>query len=150
MTTRRNEGGPTIGPEPFFFAILAVLGVGAITWFVGRTLAGPEAMVQLPRVGQLSQEELAGCEPALYGDHLFRTAAPGFIPDPAYHEHQRDVLERCVAPFVLWARMAAASCEPSQLERVDRLLSGDGTLVEALDALATDNEFRGCYRRWLE
>lgn len=148
MTTRRNEGGPSIGPEPFFFAFLAVLGVGAVFWLVGRSLAGPQAMTDLPRVGQLTQDELAGCPPGLYGDHLFRTAAPGFIPDPEYHEHQRRELERCVAPFVLWARVAASSCEPSQLERIDGELSRNGTLVEALDVLATDNEFRDCYSRW--
>jgi hypothetical protein len=107
-------------------------------------------MTDLPRVGQLSQEELADCPPDLFADHLYRTAAPGFIPDPAYHEHQRGVLERCLAPFVLWTRVAAASCEPSQLERIDGQLGRIKPLADALDALATDNEFRDCYGSWLQ
>ena len=133
-----------------FFAVIALLGFGVLTWFIGKSLAGPEAMTYLPRIGQLTQEELADCPPELLGDHLFRTAAPGFIPDPAYHEHQREVLEGCLAPFVLWVRVAAASCEPSQLERVDQHLGRVRPLADALDGLATDNDFRDCYRSWLD
>ena len=149
MPPRRNEGGLSVGPEPVFFAVLALLALGALIWVIGRSLAGPEAMTDLPRVGQLSQDELADCTPGLLGDHLFRTAAPGFIPDPAFHEHQRGVLERCLAPFVLWTRVAAASCEASQLERIDQHLGRVRPLADALDALVTDSEFRGCYASWL-
>jgi len=138
-----------IRPEPVAFAFVGLLALGLLAWVVGKMYAGPEAMTHLPRIGQLTQEELADCPPELLGDHLFRTAAPGFINDPAYHQHQREVLERCVAPFVLWSRIAAARCEPSRLKEVDHSLGDLRPLADALDALATDNPFRDCYRGWL-
>ncbi len=107
-------------------------------------------MTDLPRIGQLEAEQLRDCPPELYGDHAFQASSLGFIPDPAYHEHQRDVLERCTAPFVLWARLAAAACDPPILEEVDEVLGSQRPLSAALDRLATDGDFRDCYRRWLD
>ncbi len=139
-----------IRPEPVAFVFVGILGIGALIYVIGRIGAGPAGMTELPRIGQLTQEQLADCGPELYGDHLLRTAAPGFINDPAYHAHQRQVLEDCAAPFTLWARVAAAWCDPPILEPVDAALGRHRPLADALDVLATENTFRDCYRSWLE
>lgn len=137
-------------PEPVAFVFIGLLGLGALTYVIGQSGVGPAGLSDLPRIGQLTQEQLADCGPELYGDHVLRTAAPGFINDPDYHAHQRQVLEDCAAPFTLWVRVAAAWCEPSVLEPVDSLLGRQRPLADGLDVLATDNTFRDCYRSWLQ
>jgi hypothetical protein len=149
MAGHRNEG-LRLGPELALLVVFAVLTVGVATWLIGRSLAGPAAMTELPRIGQLTRAQIADCPPELYGDHLFRTAAPGFINDPRYHAHQREVLQDCAVAFVLWARVAAASCDEPVLEQVDGTLGSVRPLAEGLDALATDNDFRDCYQAWME